>query len=214
MKKGIFFLLTICLASMMCVTEVSAQSKLERKAERAKTQSAKKVIKNLKAEGWKLDDQTHSLEEAVLTHKVKLEKDENNEQIIGRVSGFKSRNVCYNGAVNNAIVEYAQLAKKSLMKGCVDSEVGNVGGEELDGFYAAYERLVAATIEGELKESFTVYKENSDGSKEYNVYFIVNEISASKKRIKAMENALLESKISQEYAKQISDFVKERFELE
>lgn len=212
--KRIIALIVIGLLAISGANEVYSQSRLERKAERAKSQSANKVIKTLKKEGWKLDDQTKSIDEAVLTHKVAMEKDANNEQIIGRVSGCKSRNVCYNAAVDNAVVAYAQLAKKSLMRGVVNSEVGNLGGEELDGFYAAYERLVAANIEGELKESFVLYKENGDGSKEYNVYFLVNEVSASQKRIKAMETALKESQIAQEYANRISEFVREKFDLE
>lgn len=194
--------------------EAYSQSRLERRAERAKSQSARKVVKTLKKEGWKILDKSKTIDEAVLMHKVAMENDANNEQIITRISGCRSWQVCKDATIEYAVREYAQLAKKSLMRGVVNSEVGNLGGEELDGFYAAYERLVAANIEGELKQSFVLYKENGDGSKDYNAYYLINEISASQKRIKAMETALKESQIAQEYANRISAFVREKFDLE
>ena len=45
-------------------------------------------------------------------------------------------------------------------------------------------------------------------------FFIVNEAEASKARIRAMENAFIESEIAQHYAKRVSEFVQEAFEVE
>ena len=185
---------------------------MERKRDRAKAQSASKLVKRLKKEGWIIDSQTLTLEEAILDHKVKLEKDENNFELVGRVSGVSSRNVAHNNANHNAAIAYAQLAKKSMLRGAEESNVGSIGGEEFDNFTGAYERLVAGSLEKELKESFAIYKEGPGGKKEYNVYYIVNEDKAAQLRINAMNKAIEETKLSQEFADRISSFVRDKFD--
>lgn len=204
----------LIIASVLFVMSCGSQSKLEKAQQKAKAKSATTIIKQLKKEGWSLDSQTKTLEEAVLDHKVALEKDENNYEIIGRVSGVTSRNVAHANANHNAAVAYAQLAKKSLLRGVETSNAGNLGGEEFDNFVGAYERLVAGAIEKEMKESFAIYKEDSGGKKEYNVYYIVNEEKAAQIRMRAMRSAIEESKLAEEFSKGISDFVRERFETE
>ena len=194
--------------------EVFSQSRLEKKLDKAKAKSASKLVKQLNKDGWKLDTQSKTLEEAILEHKVAMEKDENNYEIIGRVSKATSRNVAHDRANHNAAVAYAQLAKKSVLRGVETSNVGSLGGEEFDNFAASYERLVAGAIEKEMKESFGIYKEDANGNKEYNVYYIVNEEKAAQIRLRAMQTAIEESKLAEEFSKSISDFVRERFEIE
>ena len=82
---------------------------------------------------------------------------------------------------------------------------------EFDKFYAAYERLVNKEIKGELRESYTIIREVKPGVFEMQTYFIVNEEAAMKARIKAMENAAIETELAQKYATKISEFVKEGF---
>jgi len=211
-KLVIFFLMSLFVIGSS--NEVFSQSKLEKKQAKAKAKSVTKLTKQLSKEGWQIDSQTKTLEEALLDHKVAMEKDENNYEIIGRVSGVTSRNVAHANANHNAAVAYAQLAKKSMLRGVETSNVGNIGGEEFDNFTGAYERLVSGAIEKELKESFAIYREDANGKKEYNVYYIVNEDRAAQIRMRAMQQAIEESKLSEEFAKGISDFVRERFEIE
>lgn len=172
---------------------------------------AKEQVKKYTKEGWQVDGTTKSLEVALLEHYAKLE-DENNRELLGTADGCESRNVCQNEALNNAMIKYAQEAKSHVM-GRVNSEMGDVGEAELDNFYAAYERLVASSIEGELRLSVSLYREKKDGKMEYNSFFIVNEDQASKRRVKAMQNAAKESEAAQKFADQISDFVREGFEI-
>lgn len=212
--RKLVILLLMGLFAIGTTNEVFSQSKLEKKQQKAKAKSATKLIKQLKKEGWQLDTQTKTLEEALLDHKVAMEKDENNYEIVGRVSGVTSRNVAHANANHNAAITYAQLAKKSMLRGAEESNIGNLGGEEFDNFVGAYERLVAGAIEKEMKESFAIYKEDANGKKEYNVYYIVNEEKAAKIRLRAMQSAIEESKLAEEFAKNISDFVKERFEID
>lgn len=187
---------------------ISAQSK---QLQKARKKMAKEQVKKYTKEGWQVDGTTKSLEVALLEHYAKLE-DENNRELLGTADGCESRNVCQNEALNNAMIKYAQEAKSHVM-GRVNSEMGDVGEAELDNFYAAYERLVSSTIEGELRLSVSLYREKKDGKREYNSFFIVNEDQASKRRVKAMQNAAKESEAAQKFADQISDFVREGFEL-
>lgn len=202
----------IIVTAFLFLVSCGTQSSLEKKQAKVKANSVSKLIKQLKNEGWSVDSQTKTLEEALLDHKVALEKDENNDEIIGRVSGVTSRNVAHANANHNAAVAYAQLAKKSMLRGVETSNVGNLGGEEFDNFTGAYERLVAGAIEKELKESFAIYKTDASGKKEYNVYYIVNEAKAAQIRMRAMQAAIEESKLAEEFSKSISDYVRERFE--
>ncbi|MCQ2315361.1 MAG: hypothetical protein MJZ85_01560 [Bacteroidales bacterium] len=187
---------------------ISAQSK---QLQKAKKKQVKEQLKKYKKEGWQVDGTTKSLEVALLEHYAKLE-DENNRELLGTADGCESRNVCQNEALDNAMIKYAQEAKSHVM-GRVNSEMGDVGEAELDNFYAAYERLVSSTIEGELRLSVSLYREKKDGKREYNSFFIVNEDQASKRRVKAMQNAAKESEAAQKFADQISDFVREGFEI-
>ena len=61
--------------------------------------------------------------------------------------------------------------------------------------------------------SVSLYREKKDGTREYNSFFIVNEDQASKRRVKAMQDAAKESAAAQKFAEQISDFVREGFEI-
>lgn len=187
---------------------VSAQSK---QLQKARNKMAKEQVKKYKKEGWKVDGTIKSLEVVLLEHYERLE-DENNRELLGTADGCQSRNVCQNEALNNAMIKYAQEAKSHVM-GRVNSEIGDVNDVEIDRFYAAYERLVSSTIEGELQLSVSLYREKKDGTREYNSFFIVNEDQACKRRIKAMQDAAKESEAARKFADQISDFVREGFQI-
>ena len=212
-RKLLYFLATIMMFTAVGnYTDNDGLMAQSKQLQKARAKMVKKQIKKYKKEGWIVDGTTKSLEVALMEHYEKLNTDENNREIVGSVSGCNSRNLCQNQAMNNAMIKYAQEAKSHVM-GRITSEVGNVSQNELEGFYSAYERLVSASIEGELNLSISLYKVKEDGSKEYDSFFIINESKASKKRIKAMQDAAKESEAAQKYAKQISDFVREGFDL-
>lgn len=212
MKKTILNLVVIALMALVVtpVLELNAQSKMTKQLQKARDKQFKEKLAFYEKEGWVVDGTAKTLKVAMLEHYTKLEASPNSREVVGSVSGCGSRNVCQQNAMNNAIVKYAQEAK-SFVKGRVLAEVGNVGGTELDGFYSGYERLVAAEIDGQLVASLSILKERKDGKYEYDIYYVIDEESASKKRIKAMENAAKESAAAQKYARQISDFVNEAF---
>jgi hypothetical protein len=176
----------------------------------------KKKSKEMKKEGWKATGTSLTLEAAIMKHLRTLNSDDKNKELITNVSMCKSLNVCSAQALNNALVRYAENAG-SYVRGRVTSDLFNNASaevpEEFDKFYAAYERLVSAEIKGEVVFSAAFEKANGDG-RAYQAWFIVNEEKAGQARIRAMQRAFEETKLAQQYANQVADFVSAGFELE
>jgi hypothetical protein len=181
--------------------------------QKEKEKMYKVKIGEYKQEGWKLAGSSKTLEVALLEHYLKLD-DAQNTELVGEVSQCQSFNVCKQAAYNNALIIYANLAGSTL-KGRIAADL-NIDQSSTDGefdkMYAAYERLVEQEIRGILTESYAVVKEQGK-NKQYKVFFIVNEEKASAARMRAMERAARETEAAQKYAKKITDFVKEGFEL-
>lgn len=210
MRKIVMFLLALCLVA----PAMEAQNKALEKELKKEYKDRKK---ELKKGGWEIFGTSRSADVTLLKHFDKLNTlGDDAKEVVGIASKFKSKNVGKQMAINNACLTYAQSAG-SYIKGRVMSDMAGDGVDaegEMDNFYAAYERLVEKEIRGEMDESYSIIRENGDGTFEMQTYFIVNESAASKARIRAMEEAAKESAAAQKYANQISEFVKEGFETE
>ncbi|MBD5331532.1 MAG: hypothetical protein HDR77_01445 [Bacteroides sp.] len=208
MKK---ILMMVVAAVLMAVPVGMAQNKALQKA---LNKEKKEKMKEYKKEGWKIFGSSRSLEVALLSHYDKLNQlGDDGREIVGVASRFKSKNVGKQMVANNASLSYAQQAGSSL-KGRVVSDMSGNGTDaegEFDHFYAAYERLVEKEIKGELSPSYTIIRDNGDGTFEMQEFYIVSESAASKARIRALENAMKESEAAQRHAAKISDFVREGF---
>jgi hypothetical protein len=212
MKQKLLLMMIVIIG--FSVSTTMAQNKALNKALKKEYKSK---IKDLKKGGWELAGSSRSLDVALLLHYQKL-NDLNNIELPGEVSSCKSLNICRQAALNNACVYYASLAGSKL-KGRVVTDMGinqssEDSSEEFDKMYIAYERLIEKEIKGEIQESFSIVRTNSNGQKEYRTYFLINEDSATKARIRAWENALRESEVAQKYASKISEWVKEGFLIE
>ena len=209
MKKVIVFLLTLI---MMMPAAIAADN--SKQLQKARNKERKEVMKRYKKEGWQLFGSTRSLEVALLSHWEKLDKlGEDGREVMGISTKSKSKNVGQQMAISNACATYAQQAGSSL-KGCIVSDLAGDGIDtdaEFEHFYAAYERLVEKEIKGEMDQSFSLIRNNPDGTYEIETFFIVSEGAASKARIRAMENAAKESEAAQRYANKVSEFVREGF---
>lgn len=207
MKKIILFLMAICLMA----PAMEAQNKT---LEKARKKEYKTKIKEYQKENWKLFGSSRSIDVALLSHYDKLNSmGEDGHEVMGVASKFKSKNVGHQMAINNACITYAQEAG-SHVKGRLVSDMAGDGVEadkEFDNFYAAYERLVEKEIKGEMRESYSIIRDNGDGTFEMQTYFIVSEKAASQARIRALESAAKESEAAQKYAQKVSDFVREGF---
>lgn len=208
--------LVFALAMIVATPTMYAQkmSKREIKSE------VKKKSKQLKKEGWAIYSSPYTLETALTNYYQELQKD-GAKPMVGVASAFISKNVGKQAAFNSAINEYARQAQTFVQGRVVSDMFNNVVDavpEEFDKFYAAYESMVVKEIQGELKPNFSIIrsKGKQDGKEvfEMQTFFVVNEIEASKARVRAMENALKESTMAEEYASKVASFVREGFDLE
>lgn len=206
MKK---FILLLALIFMMPIMS-SAQNDLLNKALQ---KEYKTKMKEFKKGGWEIFGSSRSLDYALLNHYDKLNKGGDNVyEIVGIASAFKSKNIGRQMAINNACVIYSSQAG-SLIKGRVVSDMGADADNltvEFDHFYAAYERAVEKEIRGEIKESFSVIRQNKDGSYEMQSFFLFDEDAALNARVRAFENAAKETVAAQKYADIISKYIQER----
>jgi hypothetical protein len=216
MKKNYLMMFVIAVFTLATVPQVvcSQSKKNVRMLEKARDNQFKERKKEFNKDGWKISGSAKTIDVALLEYYQKLNSNENNYEIVGEVSACKSINVCKQAAFNNAVIEYAGQASSSV-KGRIASDMNldqTSGKGEFDKLYAAYERLVQAEIKGVLQQSFSIVKEKDNGMREYKTFFIIDEEAASQARIRAMESAVLETQLAQEYAQKITDFVREGFD--
>lgn len=207
MKKLLMILIAACL-----VVPAFSQS-TNKDLQKALKKEKKEKLKEYKKDGWKIFGSTRSLEVALLKHYDKLAAlGEDGSEVSGTATRCKSKNLGHQMAINDACLTYAQRAGSQLQGRVVSDIAGNSTDTagEFDHFYAAYERLVEKEIKGEMEESFSVIKDNGDGTFEIQTYFTVSESAASKARIRALENAMNESEAAKRHAEQISKFARER----
>ena len=203
--RKIFF---VAMLAMFAFTSTTAQPK---NSEKMLWKTAKKEAEHLKSEGWKTDG-SMPLENLLFNHYQKL-TDSNNQELIGNVIGNTSVTTMNQGqqwAASMACVSYAKSAGQSV-RGRLVSEVGAgmQGGPSADSFYEGYESKVEKEIRGELKRSFSIFREKKGGGLDYRVYYIVNEENAHKARIRAMQMAVAESEFARANAERISKFVQD-----
>lgn len=212
MKKILVMLMAVCLS----FGAVSAQELTKAQAKQVKKE-VKAKMKEYKKENWKIFGSTRTLEGALADHYTKLiSRGDEAGEYVGVASNFKSKNVGHQQAINNGVNTYAQQAGSKLKARLVSDMRANgstddVESPEFDNFYAAYERLVEKEIRNEMSESFSMIRELTPGVYEMQTFFIVDENTASKARIRAMENAEKESEAAQRHATKISDFVRKGF---
>lgn len=211
MKKFIAIILAV-----IVMIPAAFAADLNKQLRKAQEKQRKEVVKRFKKEKWQLLGSTSSLDVALLKHWTKLDQNEGAREEVGISTRSQSKNVGMQMAINNACTSYAAKAG-STVKGRVISDLAGDGidtGAEFEHFYGAYERLVEKEIKGEMQPSFTVIRNNPDGTYEIQTFFIIDENAASKARSRAFEQAAKESEAAQRYADKVSKFVKEGFAAE
>lgn len=203
------------LALVIAMPSVNAQKLTDKQLKK----EVKKKTKQLTKDGWTIYSSPYTLETALTAYYQDLQKD-GAQPLVGVASNFMSKNVGKQAAMNAACNEYARQAK-TFVRGRIISDMFNDADDvpaEFDKFYAAYESVVAKEIKGELKPSFSIIRSRGkqDGKEvfEMQTFIVVNEKEASRARITALQNALKESEMAQEYATRVANFVEEGFELE
>ncbi len=203
----------VALVAMLLMVPAYADA-ANKQLEKARKKELSQKLKEYKKGKWEILG-SRTLDYSLAAHYDKLNTlGEDGHEVEGISTKSKSKNVGKQAAINNAVITYAQEAGSTL-QGRVVSDMNangsNVDGE-FDNFYAAYERLVEKEIRGEMEPSYTIIRNNPDGTYEIRTYFIISESAASKARMRALEEAMKGSELAQKYGDKISSFVKEGFE--
>lgn len=203
MKKIIILLMAFCLA--MPVLNAAELSKNDRKTVE---KLAKTRAKDLTKDGWKVMS-TLPLQTSLERHFTAQLFDNKTEEI-GISTRTKSKNNGRMLAQSAAMNAYADKWTSDLKGRAIND--GSVKDKEFENFYAAYERLVESEIRGDLKESFSMIRENADGTFEIQIFYLVDTEAAFQANMKALERAAKEAEMAQEYADKMSQFVREGFD--
>lgn len=208
MKKLVYAILA--LAMILPIAASAGKTPLEKAREKA----YKTKLKEYKKGGWEALG-SKPLELCLMEHYDKLAKlGADGHEVEGISTKSKSKNTGKQAAINNAVITYGQEAGSTLQGRVIsDMSANSVDtSSEFDNFFAAYERLVEKEIRGEMEPSYTIIHDNGDGTYEVRTYFIVEESSAQKARLRALEEAMKNSQVAAEHADKISDFVRQGFD--
>ena len=168
---------------------------------------AKEIAKERTKQGFEIMG-NFSMEEEIYRHYIKLETG------VTEVVGFGeagSQNEGCQMCLTEGISEYAAKAV-SFLKGlslAYDNEEGTDNDQLFDRIFTAYELNLQKEIKGELEVSFCLMKKIAEDNYEFHMYFVIDEDKAKKCRQKALEVAVAETGLPQDYAKQMSEFVNE-----
>jgi len=208
MKKILALLLAVCF-----MAPVYAQN-YDKALEKAMKKEVKQKMKDYKKAGYTIMG-SRTMEVALNIHYAKLYKLGDDGIVFDGISSrTKSKNIGEQMAINNATIKYAQKAG-STIKGRVVSD-GFANGTEAEGefdkFYQAYERLVEQKVKHALVPSYSVIKENGDGTYEIQSFFIVDESIARVARQAALEAAVKDTNLAQKYAEKVRAFANDKIE--
>lgn len=212
MKKLLSLLMALC---MIVPMYADVQTSMEKKLLKAQQKEASNKQKEYKKGGWEIMG-SRTMEVALLKHYSKLsELGEDGLEFSGISSATKSKNLGEQMALNAATLKYAQKAG-STVKGRVVSDMFADGSgdpdAEFEKFYAAYERLVEQKVKGVMTPSYSVVRQNSDGTYEIQSFFIVDETKAKSARQAAIEGAIKESELAAKYADTVKGFIDGKIE--
>lgn len=199
--------------AMVMLVPVYAQA-ANKALENARKKELKTKLKEYKKGKWEILG-SRTMEFSLANHYDRLNTlGDDAHDYEGIATKVASKNNGKQMAINNAVITYAQTAGSTLQGRVVaDMNANGVTPEaEFENFYAAYERLVEKEIRGEMEPSYTIIRQNPDGTYEVRTYFIVVESAAAKARQRALEQAMKESEVAQKHADKISGFVKEGFQ--
>lgn len=206
MKKILFTLFAV-LVGLAFTTEANAQ--LPKQMEKA----CKKKVKELKKGGWEVMSTSLPLEMAIYKHYEKLANDK--EELVAEAKST-NKSIGQSVLLNNAMNYYATMLS-SEMKGATMSQMGSqVSTEEsneIASFWQGFANKVVGSIKGEIKPSYTVFRQTKDAKGkpiyEFQAFFLVDVETAHAARMKALKLAMEEAKAHQKMAKDVLDLVNE-----
>lgn len=209
MKKMKFSVFTVLLLSIAVLSACGSSKSTSKKYSRADEMNEK--IEQYTTQGWQIHGSTRTLRGKLTEHYDKLEANENLYELIGTSTGCRSITVCRAAALNAACVDAATKLGQEL-KGKTMRDMGLDEGAavstEYNKFQSACISKFQASIKGNMTESLALIHKEGDVNS-YEIYFLVDKEAERKKRIQAIEDALAENKLNQEYARSVESFINE-----
>lgn len=213
MKKIQLWLTTLSVVIVTCgVIPVHAQqAKTSTKVQmKAAEKAGKSRAKSLKKEKW-LTDSAEPMESIIMHHLLKTENyGGTGSEYVGNAQAVKNTMLGGRMARSDVRTQYADM-NKAMVKGRINDQSQSISEDQAETFIAAYETMVMQEFDGDLQQSYSIYRQTKDGKYEVRVYFILDEVKASKARIKALKHAADEAKIAQQIADDMSKFINDGF---
>ena len=202
MKK----LLVLGIVALFAITPLYAQTN---KQTRLAKKEAKKAVKEAEKEGYKMLE-VGDLEMRIAQHLEKVYAGEA-FQIVNTAEGKRSINLAKTIARNNILNEHAESAR-AIVKGRVASDMHDVGNVQQENFVAAYERLVLAELNGEVRVSYTLVRHNKkQNTYDVKLVCLVDYEAAHKSHLNAIKRAAEQQELAQKYGTKISNWINEGF---
>ena len=200
MKK----ILVLMAAALVALAPMSAQTK--RDARNARNDAAS-AAKSLKREGFKTLE-LGNVESQFERYFLKVNA--GCRQIVGTAENCVSVNLAKITALSNAANEYS-ITCGGTVRGRIVSSASSLTTQQVDNIVASFERLVEKRIGGELMPYVVAFK-TKKGVTSARAYCLVDIAEAYKARQEAMELALAEQSLSEQYGSMVSDWIDEGFD--
>lgn len=195
--------LAIVIAAIITLFPISAQGKNENRSVRKEAASAAKTLKKEGFKSLELGDMQTRLEK----YFTKVEA--GCFQIIGTADNCMSTNLAQVTSLANAANQYAILAGGDV-RGRIVTSTSSLSGQQIDNIVSSFERLVEKELRGELVPYLTVVNDKG-GHIKARVYCIVDVDSAYQLRRRALQIALEEQALAEQYGSMASSWIEEGF---
>lgn len=179
-------------------------NKVPAKEIRSASRQARSAEKQLRKEGYRYADIGSAT--ADLEHFF-LKVASGCPRIVGGSGWCLSENLAKLTALANAANEYAVL-QGGTVRGRIVSTQSSLSGQQVDDLVASFERYVQKDIQGELIPCATFYRRRGR-EVSARIYCIVDEDAAARARRHAMELAMQEQSLAQQYGSMASDWIDE-----
>lgn len=201
MRKFLSILMACCfflpVINAQTVGEQSSFEKMKKKL--LKSNEVKKIINGYKKAGFELIG-PGNLDVKVLRYIARRDSLGDNGSEFKGVVRCKAKQLGLQLAKHSVAQEYSQRAVSKLKGHYIfDLIEGYIVDEKLEKCYAAYERVLEKKIIEILEPSYSVVRTLPDGSNEFQSIFLIDEREARKLRKSAIEAAIEESGVDEEY---------------
>lgn len=179
MKKIIALLLIAFLG--IGVTAYAGGDKEQKRYAKEAEKLAKKRAKELKKEKWVFNGAT-SFENALEKYYLETEPSCGGEKEARSydIDNAKSISLGEKRMLMNAQTEYIQEIKTAI-SGSIADHNSQTNDESLEAYVADVEARIAGELKGDVKRSFTIYKQNKNGTFLVRGFFIIDTNSSARK---------------------------------